>query len=104
MHEALDTLPRMAHLIDEMFISPIFTATEIARWGHTSRPTARRDIEALEKAGFVRYLAGERPKSYYVPEIFALAYNEGNTVIAASSEAPSEAASEATEGDRGPRQ
>ena len=78
MHNALDGLPRMAQLIDQLFVFPVFTAPKIAEWSKSSLPTARRDIEHMEKAGFVRFLSGERPKSYYVPSIFAIAYNEGD--------------------------
>lgn len=78
MHNALDGRPRMAHLIDQIFVSPVFTASKIAEWSRTSMPTARRDIEQLEQAGFVRYLSGERPRSYFVPLIFDIAYNEGD--------------------------
>ena len=77
MHDALDRLPRMAHLIERIFVSPVFTAPRIAEWSGSSIPTARRDIEQMEREGFVRYLVGERPKNYYVPAIFAVAYNEG---------------------------
>jgi hypothetical protein len=76
MHVALDALPRMAHLIDRMFVNPMFTASEVANWGDTSMPTARRDIEILVQAGFVRYYVGERPMVYGVPGIFHAAYNE----------------------------
>lgn len=79
MHNTLDGLPRMAQLIDHVFVFPIFTASKIAEWSGSSMPTARRDIEQMEKAGFVKYLAGARPKSYFVPDIFAIAYNEGDT-------------------------
>ena len=76
MHEALDALPRMAQLIDRMFVSPMFSAVEVARWGSTSKPTARRDIDLMVQAGFVRYYMGERPRIYGVPGIFNAAYNE----------------------------
>ena len=76
MHSKLDRQPRMGQLIDEMFMKPLFTAAEIATWGDTSLPTARRDIEDLESSGYVTYLSGERPKYYYVPLIFRAAYSE----------------------------
>lgn len=76
MHTRLDHHPRMAKIIDQIFVSPIFTAIEVAAWGATSRPTARRDIEVLKEAGYVQYLIGERPKKFYVPRIFAAAYGE----------------------------
>ena len=59
-----------------MFVSPMFSAVEVARWGSTSKPTARRDIDLMVQAGFVRYYMGERPRIYGVPGIFNAAYNE----------------------------
>jgi Fic family protein len=78
MHQRLDGYARMAAIVDNLFINPVFTAPKVAEWGKTSMPTARRDIELLEETGFVKYLNGERPKKYYVPGIFVVAYNEGN--------------------------
>jgi Fic family protein len=71
--------PPMSHLIECLFVAPVFTSVELVKWsgGRISLPTARRDIEELEKAGFVQYLDGGRPKTYYVPDILAIAYNEG---------------------------
>jgi Fic family protein len=76
MHHALDAQPRMGALVNSMFIHPVFTATEIAKWGRTSLPTARRDIEDLVAAGYVKYVVGDRPKYYCVPRIFQAAYWE----------------------------
>lgn len=76
MHEALDRLPRMAKIVDRLFVSPIFTAAQVANWGSTSMPTARRDIDLLQKAGFAHYLSGERPMFFSVPAIFRVAYEE----------------------------
>jgi len=81
IHDALDRYPRMAQIIDCMFVAPVFTAQKVALWGGgTSMPTARRDIELLQTAGFVKHLDGERPKNYYVPDIFAVAYSELNDI------------------------
>ncbi len=74
----MGTLPRMSPIIEGLFQQPVFTSGEIAKWGGEASPaTARRDIEELEKAGWVKYLGGERPKNYYVPSIIAIAYHEG---------------------------
>lgn len=74
MHAKLDALPRMGTLIENMFVSPVFSALEVARWANTSPPTARRDIETLVASAYVDYLDGLRPKIYYVPKIFDIAY------------------------------
>lgn len=77
MRHSLAAYPRMAHLIDQMFVFPVFSAARVAEWGGQSKPTARRDIEILEEIGFVKYLGGARPKKYYVPAIYAIAFGEG---------------------------
>src|SRR5262249_247632 len=41
LHAELDGRPRMGQLINAMFVNPVFTATEVAKWGNTSLPTAR---------------------------------------------------------------
>lgn len=74
MHEKLDRLPRMAVLIDRIFVRPVFSTAEFRRWTNTTHPTARRDIEALVAQGYVEHLDGVRPKSYYVPRIFSIAF------------------------------
>jgi Fic family protein len=81
MRDTLGKFPRMTSIIDGLFITPIFTAAKVAEWGRISLPTARRDIEIMEESGFVRYLAGERPKAYYVPRIFRIAYGEGDVTL-----------------------
>jgi Fic family protein len=77
MHGEMSKRPRMKALIDRMFFSPMFTSIQVAEWGDVSLPTARRDVEELESAGWVEHLDGERPKTYYVPMIFVIAYQEG---------------------------
>jgi Fic family protein len=77
IQDAVNKLPRLAALVDRMFITPIFTVADVAKWGDSSPPTARRDIELLQDCGFVDHLEGGRPKYYFVPKIFSIAYREG---------------------------
>jgi Fic family protein len=77
MHERLGSFPRLNHVVEQVFVKPVFTTKDVAHWCDISMPTARRDIEQMMAAGFVRHLTGARPKSYYVPPIFAAAYSEG---------------------------
>ena len=76
MQNELDHLPRMHKFIDGVFQNPIFTATHVADWCGVSKPTARSTIERLIELGIVRYLTGERPKTFFVPQIFTAAYSE----------------------------
>ena len=94
MMDSLSHLPRMARVIDALFISPVFTSTEVAKWGGGSLATARRDIDELDRKGWVKHLNGERPKTYYVPSIIGIAYHEGTpeeTAMPLTSADPKEA-------------
>ncbi len=76
MHEKLGAYPRMHKIVEVMFRSPVFSAATIAKQCSTSMPTARGDLGRMVQAGFVKHLAGERPRHYYVPRIFSAAYSE----------------------------
>ena len=92
MHQKLDRWPRMGHLVDLLFVNPVFTASEVARWANTSMPTARRDIDILLGNGFAKYLTGEKPRRFYVPRILSAAYSEEDrdTEVLPDVEPPSE--------------
>lgn len=81
MRDKLAGFPRMGHLIDRIFVTPIFYSSQIAEWAGVSAPTARRDIALMEESGFVKYLSGNRPRAYYVPRIFSVAYSEPDSGI-----------------------
>ena len=77
MHREADPLsPRMHVLIEKMFEIPAFKASHVAKWGASSMPTARADIQRLIKAGFVQHLQGQRPQVYYARPIFDVAHSE----------------------------
>ena len=76
MYQRLGQFPRMHPIVDGLFFSPIFTASEVAKWGSTSLPTARQDIKRMMDSGLVTHLEGERPRKYFVPLIFKIAYAE----------------------------
>ena len=69
-------LPRMYKIIEQMFFSLSFHASDVMKWGQSSRPTAKADIEVLMKKGFVHHLMGQRPRTYYAPAIFDAAFSE----------------------------
>ena len=76
MRGQLGHLPRMNPIIDCLFFSTAFRVSDVMAWGHSSRPTAKADIEKLMKQGFVAHLKGQRPRTYFAPAIFAAAYSE----------------------------
>ena len=97
MHREADALsPRMHNLIENMFASPAFETSHIAKWGLSSKPTARRDIELLMKAGFVYHLQGERPRVYYARPIFSAAHSEDEDDSGVTSDRGSSSDSPAT--------
>jgi Fic family protein len=69
-------LPRMFKIIEQIFFSFGFHVSDVMKWGQSSRPTAKADIEVLIKKGFVSHLMGQRPRTYYSPAIFEAAYSE----------------------------
>lgn len=79
MKDQLGHLPRMLKIIDNLFFDPVFTAAHIAKWTNSTLPTARRDIDELVKSGHVEHLEGNRPRIYFVPQIFSVAYGERET-------------------------
>jgi Fic family protein len=76
MRAQLGHLPRMNPIIDHLFFSTVFRVSDVMVWGQSSRPTAKADIETMIAKSFVRYLTGQRPKTYYAPSIFEAAYSE----------------------------
>jgi Fic family protein len=76
MVEDLGRLPRMHDIIENLFFSPVFTINDIARWGASSRPTAKADIDLLMKGKFVRFLKGQRPMRFFAPAIFNAAFSD----------------------------
>jgi Fic family protein len=67
---------RLYIIIDCLFMSPVFTTSQVRQWGSSSKPTARDDVARLADAGLIEYLEGERPMIFYAPEIFNAAYSE----------------------------
>ena len=78
MHADLDKIPRMGPIVEKLFFHPIFTATQVAEWGETTLPTARRAIERLIDSGYAIYLSGGKPRYYFVPAIYGAAYSESD--------------------------
>ncbi len=76
MLDELGSLPRMHSIIENMFFSPVFTINDAAKWGNSTRPTAKADIELLVRHKYVRHLMGRRPKKFFAPSIFKAAFSE----------------------------
>ncbi len=76
-NEADDLSDRMHRIVEHMFRRPVFRVSDIRKWcGGISRPTAQKDVDKLIAAGLVNHLRGDRPRIYFVPEVFDAAYSE----------------------------
>jgi Fic family protein len=77
--EELKMPPRLKVIIRNLLIAPVFDAVQVQKWGQASMPTARADIEKLIAVGMVEHLEGMRPRLYYAPEVFKVAYLDDDT-------------------------
>lgn len=67
---------RLAAIVDGLFENPMVQVAELQRRMKVTYPTASKDLEKLREAGILRELASFYPKTYYSPEVFAVAYDE----------------------------
>ncbi|MGL4513906.1 MAG: Fic family protein [Lacipirellulaceae bacterium] len=65
---------RLNEIVEGLFRTPIVTASDLPSRMGVTLPTAYKDAEKLESLGIVRLMEGHYPKTYYAPEIFAIAY------------------------------
>lgn len=67
--------PRSHKLIDALFKSPVVRVTNVKRLFNVHYQTAQADIDRLVAVGILRPLRVLRPKTYYAPEIMAIAHD-----------------------------
>lgn len=65
---------RLRPIVDLLFQTPVLRITELAGQLGVAYPTAQKDVEKLIQAGILAELPDAYPKTYYAPEIFAIAY------------------------------
>lgn len=65
---------RLKQIIDGLFSAPIVAIADLSGAIGVTYPTAKSDISKLVKAGVLAELPDHHPKTYYAPEIFAIAY------------------------------
>lgn len=72
---------RTHKIILSLFSNPIVQVAQLSRKFHVTYPTAQDDIDRLVEAGVLAPLEKIRPKSYFAPDIFHVAYgrDEGET-------------------------
>ena len=67
--------PRSHKLIDALFKSPIVRVPTVKKLLDVHYQTAQADIDRLVEVGILRALRELRPKTYYAPEIIAIAHD-----------------------------
>lgn len=65
---------RLNEIVEGLFQTPVFSVADLPKRLDISRPTADTYARKLEKLNIVKEIEGHRPKTYYAPEIFAIAY------------------------------
>ncbi len=60
--------------LGELFKASLLPVAALARFLGVTYPTARADLQRLEKVGIVRQLKGASPLMFYSPEVFDVAY------------------------------
>lgn len=66
---------RLIQIIEDIFDSPFVRIADLHQRLGVSDPTARSDAERLVDAGILKELPNARPKVYYAPEVFSVAYD-----------------------------
>jgi len=67
---------RTEQIIDGLFKTPVVRVSNLKRQLKVTYPTAQADIDRLVKAEILQLLIEDRPKAYFAPEIFHIAYAE----------------------------
>lgn len=65
---------RLKQIVDSIFHSPFVRTADIRRQLNCSYPTAKSDLEHLVSLGLLKELSGLRPRTYYAPQVYNVAY------------------------------
>ncbi|TWT94787.1 Adenosine monophosphate-protein transferase SoFic [Botrimarina colliarenosi] len=65
---------RLKQIIDGLFKAPMVAIADLPEAIGVTYPTAKSDVAKLVKAGVLAEFPDHHPKTYYAPEIFAIAY------------------------------
>jgi Fic family protein len=69
---------RMEKIISGLFSSPFIRVSTLRKSSGVSYPTAQADVDRLVELKILEPMPGLRPKCYYAPEIYKIAYAEQN--------------------------
>lgn len=73
--------PRMSKIIDSLFSVPMVRVGRLSKDMGITYPTAKSDIEKLIALGILQPVPNAKQKTYFSPQIFAIAYNEDTAGI-----------------------
>ncbi len=65
---------RLSRIVEDVFVSPFVRVAEVSRRLEVTYPTAKADIEKLVSAGILKELSQLKPRTFFAPEIFEIAY------------------------------
>lgn len=65
---------RLQQIVEKLFLEPLVSVADLSRELGKSYPTAGADLKKLAAVGIIDELPNHRPRTYYAPEIFAIAY------------------------------
>lgn len=80
---------RAFQIVESLFANPVVRITDIARLYKVTYPTAKADLEQLEKLDILGELDGLKPRTFYAPEIIHIAHADSTEDISANDVAPS---------------
>lgn len=72
--------PRVHQIVYDLFSSPMVQIAELKTRFNVTYPTAKADVEYLEKVGILRELNDTSPRSHYAPEIFHIAFHSPDSI------------------------
>lgn len=67
---------RLSRIVEGIFDSPLVQVSTLATKLEVTYPTAKADIDRLVQAGILHELLDISPKTFYAPEVFAVAYGD----------------------------
>ena len=70
---------RLNELVDALFATPFTQIPRVSQQFGVTYPTAKSDVEALVKVGILDEIKDRNPRTFVAPEIFAIAFEEGET-------------------------
>lgn len=67
---------RLKRIIDDVFHSPFVRVKDLPKRLGITYPTAKQDVQRLVDAGILKELQNIKPRTYFAPEVFSVAYEK----------------------------